>query len=97
MTKIKLCGMKRAADIQAANRLKPDYIGFVFAAKSKRYVTPEQAAGLKSILDPDISAVGVFVDDKKSGRYLGAQHFAGMSLEDAVAKAEREFDSPYKK
>ena len=41
--------------------------------------------------------VGAFVDDKKSGRYLGAQHFAGMSLEDAVAKAEREFDSPYRK
>ena len=39
--------------------------------------------------------VGAFVDDKKSGRYLSAQHFAGMSLEDAVAKAEREFDSPY--
>ena len=39
--------------------------------------------------------VGVFVDDKKSGRILGAQHFAGLSLADAVAKAEREFDSPY--
>ena len=39
--------------------------------------------------------VGVFVDDKKSGRYLGAQNFAGMTLEEAVAKAEREFDSPY--
>ena len=39
--------------------------------------------------------VGVFVDDKKSGRYLGAQHFAGMTLADAVAKAEAEFDSPY--
>ena len=63
MTKIKLCGMRRAADIQAANRLKPDYIGFVFAAKSKRYVTPEQAAGLKAMLDPDISAVGVFVNE----------------------------------
>ena len=63
MTKIKLCGMRRAADIQAANRLKPDYIGFVFAAKSKRCVTPEQAAGLKAILDPDISAVGVFVNE----------------------------------
>ena len=25
----------------------------------------------------------------------GAQHFAGMTLEDAVAKAEKEFDSPY--
>ena len=43
------------------------------------------------------AVVGVFVDDKKSGRYLGAQHFAGMTLEDAVIKAEREFDSPYRK
>lgn len=39
--------------------------------------------------------VGVFVDDKKSGRNLGAQHFAGMTLEEAVRKAEAEFDSPY--
>ena len=39
--------------------------------------------------------VGVFVNDGKSGRYLGAQHFAGMTLEAAVEKAEREFDSPY--
>ena len=40
-------------------------------------------------------AVGAFVNDGKSGRYLGAQHFAGMTLEDAVRKAEEEFDSPY--
>ncbi len=39
--------------------------------------------------------VGVFVDDKKSGRYLNAPYFTGMSLEDAVKKAEREFNSPY--
>lgn len=63
MTRIKLCGMKRAADIQAANRLRPDFIGFVFAHKSKRCVTPEQAAGLKEMLDPEITAVGVFVDE----------------------------------
>ena len=42
-------------------------------------------------------AVGAFVNDKKSGRYLNAPHFTGLSLEEAVAKAEREFDSPYKK
>ncbi|WP_167958031.1 SDR family NAD(P)-dependent oxidoreductase [Anaerosporobacter faecicola] len=41
--------------------------------------------------------VGVFVNDKKSGRYLGAQNFTGMSLEEAVVKAEKEFDSPYRK
>ncbi len=40
-------------------------------------------------------AVGAFVNDGKSGRYLGAQNFAGMALEDAVKKAEAEFDSPY--
>lgn len=39
--------------------------------------------------------VGAFVDDKKSGRYLAAGNFGGMTLEDAVAKAEREFESPY--
>lgn len=39
--------------------------------------------------------VGAFVDDKKSGRFLGAQYFTGMSLEEAVKKAETEFDSPY--
>ena len=41
--------------------------------------------------------VGVFADDRKSGRYLGAQHFAGMSLEETVKKVETEFDSPYGK
>lgn len=39
-------------------------------------------------------AVGVFLDDRKSGRIFGAQSFAGMSLEEAVQKAET-FDSPY--
>lgn len=32
--------------------------------------------------------VGAFIDDKKSGRNLEAQAFTGMSLEDAVRKAE---------
>lgn len=40
-------------------------------------------------------AVGAFMDDKKSGRYLGAQHFTGMTIEEAVRKAEAQFDSPY--
>lgn len=62
MTKIKLCGLRRACDIEWANELKPDYIGFVFSKKSKRYVTPEEAGKLKSMLDSPIKAVGVFVD-----------------------------------
>ena len=63
MTKIKLCGLSRPCDVEAANALKPDYIGFVFAPQSKRYVTPRQAAALKELLSPDIAAVGVFADE----------------------------------
>ena len=63
MTKIKLCGLYRPCDIETANELKPEYIGFVFASKSKRYITPEKAANLKRLLNPNIKAVGVFVDE----------------------------------
>lgn len=63
MTKIKLCGLTRPCDIDAANKLLPDYIGFVFAPKSKRYASPEVAAELKVRLDPRIRAVGVFVNE----------------------------------
>lgn len=64
MTKIKICGLSRPSDIDAANELGLDYIGFVFAEKSKRYVTFEQAAELKKLLAPGIQAVGVFVNEK---------------------------------
>ncbi len=63
MTRVKLCGLTRAEDIEAVNRLEPEYIGFVFAEKSKRYVSPEKAAELKKLLNPEIKAVGVFVDE----------------------------------
>ena len=63
MTKIKLCGLMRVCDIEAANAVQPDYIGFVFAPKSKRFVSREQAAVLKERLDSSIQAVGVFVNE----------------------------------
>lgn len=66
MTQIKLCGLRRPEDIEAANRLKPEYIGFVFARKSKRYVDPETALSLKKSLSPSINAVGVFVNEELS-------------------------------
>lgn len=63
MTKIKFCGLSRICDIENVNELKPDYVGFVFAPKSRRYVTYEKAAELKSRLSPEIKAVGVFVNE----------------------------------
>ena len=63
MTKIKFCGLRRTEDIIAANELRPDYIGFVFAPNSKRRITWENAARLKAALNPGILAVGVFADE----------------------------------
>ena len=62
MTRIKFCGITRSQDIDAVNELHPDYIGFVFWSKSKRFVTPECARSLKAQLAEGIVAVGVFVD-----------------------------------
>lgn len=63
MTKIKLCGLSRLCDIEAANELKPDYIGFVFAKNSRRAVSPEKAAELKAALSEGIRTIGVFADE----------------------------------
>ena len=63
MTKIKFCGLTRPCDIEAANEIKPDYIGFVFAPKSKRRVSYKQAVDLKNLLSKEIKAVGVFLDE----------------------------------
>ena len=62
MTKIKICGLTREEDINIVNDYLPDYIGFVFA-KSKRQLSLSQAKHLKSLLNPAIQAVGVFVNE----------------------------------
>lgn len=63
MTRIKLCGLQSLNDIIAANAVQPDYIGFVFAKTSKRFVTPQTAEQLRKKLDSKIAVVGVFVNE----------------------------------
>ena len=61
MIHVKFCGIRRTKDIEAVNRLQPDFAGFVFA-KSKRQVTKGQAAALKELLDPGIKTIAVLVN-----------------------------------
>lgn len=63
MTKIKICGLQSEDDIAYVNELMPDYIGFVFLQGRRRYISPDDAAHLKSLLDPAIQSVGVFVNE----------------------------------
>jgi phosphoribosylanthranilate isomerase len=60
--KIKICGLRRAEDIEACNAARPDYVGFVFAKQSRRYVAPQDALLLRKRLAAGILPVGVFVD-----------------------------------
>lgn len=60
--KVKLCGLRRAEDIAFANEAKPDYIGFVFAPKSRRAVIAVEAKALREQLNAGIIPVGVFVN-----------------------------------
>jgi phosphoribosylanthranilate isomerase len=58
MIKVKICGMREAANINAVAELRPDYMGFIFYEKSPRYVGEEFV-----IRDLGLKAVGVFVNE----------------------------------
>lgn len=62
MTRIKICGLTREADVEAAVEAGADAIGFVFYAKSPRSVTPERAGALARLLPPFVMPVGLFVN-----------------------------------
>ncbi|MEE1114478.1 MAG: phosphoribosylanthranilate isomerase, partial [Eubacterium sp.] len=63
-TKIKICGLRTEEDIRIVNTYRPDFAGFILAPPFKRYVPKEKAAQLRTLLDPAIRAVGVFVDQE---------------------------------
>ena len=62
-TRIKICGRRRKEDREAANRCRPDYVGFILSKGFRRSVEPEEAGRLSEMLDPGIRTVGVFVNE----------------------------------
>lgn len=62
MTRIKICGLTREADVEAAVAAGADAIGFVFYPPSPRHVSPERAAALARLIPPFVSVVGLFVN-----------------------------------
>lgn len=73
--KIKVCGMKHAANIAAVAELRPDYMGFIFYEKSPRYIS-EVSAELIKYVPQEIKTVGVFVDeDLETVKALVQKHY----------------------
>lgn len=62
-TGIKICGMRRKEDIEAAGRCRPDYIGFILSEGFRRSVEVSEARRLSELLAPGIKVVGVFVNE----------------------------------
>ena len=61
-TRIKICGLTRLEDVQAAVAAGADAVGFVFYPKSPRYVEPRVAGELIAALPPFVTSVGLFVN-----------------------------------
>ncbi len=60
--KIKICGLRTEETVQTAVKMGADYIGFVFFAKSPRFVTPSQNAALAVHIPAEVTKVGLVVD-----------------------------------
>jgi len=73
MTRIKICGLTREADVEAAAAAGADAIGFVLYASSSRAVSAERAGQLARLLPPFVTPVLLFVNASEAEIQAGLQ------------------------
>ena len=62
VTAVKICGITRHEDAQAAAHLGAQAVGFVFCAQSPRHIAIERAREIALALPPFVTTVGLFVN-----------------------------------
>ena len=62
-TRVKICGVMRAEDAEAAARLGADAIGMVFFERARRCITLDRAREILAVLPPFVTPVGLFCDE----------------------------------
>ncbi len=97
-TRIKICGITRVEDAQAAVRNGADALGFIFWDRSPRYIAPEKAGPVVRSAGPFVATVGVFVNPSRD-EVLRAIEDSGISMlqfhGDEPAEFCTAFDLPY--
>ncbi len=76
---IKLCGLARAADVEAAAAAEPNALGFIFWPKSPRAVSPADVAAWTRGLPSHLRKVGVFVNPDRD-ELLSTAEEAGLDV-----------------
>ena len=79
-TRIKICGLTREADVDAAVAAGADAIGFVLYPKSPRFVAPERAAELARRLPPFVTPVLLFVNENAANVIAASAMVSGSIL-----------------
>ena len=80
-TRIKICGLTREADVDAAVAAGADAIGFVLYPKSPRFVAPERAAELARRLPPFVTPVLLFVNENAINIEAACARVAGAAMQ----------------
>jgi len=97
-TRIKICGLTREQDVDAAVAAGADAIGFVLYKASPRYVSPERAAELARRLPPFVTPVLLFVNENTTNiiaaqaiNTLATIQFHGDETPEECAAVQRRF------
>ena len=80
-TRIKICGLTREADVDAAVQAGADAIGFVLYPHSPRFVSPERAGELARRLPPFVTPVLLFVNASPEFIAQGVQAVPNVLLQ----------------